>query len=237
MTRLHSLALMVACLSAVPAMATEYTRFEPLAVTPAVRPGEPAGCTTTALLNLPQVWRVGDAAVVMLAPWQARDPARDHLVGAMLFEHAAVLELAIAPCPEAETTDATDPLPAALGALASLRRIAGAGMVVAIGYGPGARRMLDTVVEAEARTRLGERGPRFAAAAAFGDGPPAFVLGAAQQQRERAPERLALLCDALGGVAGELAEALGSTPAAATAAACRAVLAAPRLTRTIAIRD
>jgi len=235
-TRLHRSALIAAWLSTAPALANEYTRFEPLVVTPAVRPGEPAGCTAVALLNLPPVWREGDAAVVMLAPWQTRDPARDRLVGAMLFEHAAVLELAIAPCPEAETTDATDALPEALGALVSLRRAAGAGVVVAIGYGPGARRMLDTVMEAEARARLGERGPRFAAAAALGDGPPAFAMGPAQPRRERASERLALLCDALGSVAGELAETLRSTPAA-TAAACRAVLAAPAVTRTIAILD
>jgi len=232
----YRLALIAACLAAAPALADEYTRFEPLIVTPAARPGEPAGCTAMALLNLPQTWRAGDAAVVMLAPWQTPDPARDRLVAALLAEQAAVLELAIAPCPGTETAASADPVAEALGALAALRWRAEAGVVVAIGYGSGARRMLATVEDAEAQARLGLGGPRFAAAAAFGDGAPIFVLGAEQRPREHAPARLGMLCDALGSVAGALAEAERSAPAA-TATHCRTALAGPRVIRTAATPD
>jgi hypothetical protein len=202
-------------LAAMPAQAEEYTRFEPLVVSAASRPGEAAGCSRLALLNLPPAWRSGDAAVVMLAPWQGSDTARDRLVGALLHEQAAVLELV--PCA------AADPLPDAMGALVALRRDAGAGLVVAIGYGTGARRMLDAIAEHEAAARLGETGPRFAAAAALGDGMPGFALGADQPSREGAPRRLGMLCEALGEVAGALADAQRAAPEAG-AAHCRTAL-------------
>jgi hypothetical protein len=217
MIRHPVIAGIAAMLASMPARAEEYTRFEPLVVSAAARPGdEAAGCTRMALLNLPAAWRTGDAAVVMLAPWQAGDPARDRLVGALLHEQAAVLELV--PCA------AADPLPDAMGALVALRRDAGAGVVVAIGYGPGARRMLDTIAEHEAAARLGETGPRFAAAAALGEGAPGFALGVGQPTREGAPWRLGLLCAALGEVAGALAEAQRAAPEAG-AAQCRTALA------------
>jgi hypothetical protein len=235
MIRLHRIAPVAALLFAATAQAAEYTRFQALLVTPAARPGEAAGCTSLALLNLPPAWRAGDAAVVMLAPWQTADAARSRLVAAVLHEHAAVLELSVAPCPGAEPAEPVDALPEALGALAALRHDVGAGVVVAIGYGPGARRMLDAVGEGEAQARLGSAGPRFAAAVAFGEGAPAFAVGAAQAPTEQAPARLGLLCDALGSVARDLAEALRAAPEA-TAAACRVTLAAAPATRA-AFRD
>jgi hypothetical protein len=215
---------LAALIGAAPALAQEYTRFEPLVVTPAARPGEPEGCAAIALLNLPSAWRDGDAAVVMLAPWRTPDPARDRVVAALLQEQAAVLELSIGPCPAPDgTAAAAAPLAEALGALDALRRHAGAGVVVAIGYGPGAREMLAAVDEAEAQARLGASGPRFAAAAALGEGAPAFARGAAQAPREMAPVRLGLLCDALGSAAGALAEALRGPPEA-VALGCRHAL-------------
>ena len=215
MIRSPMIAAIAVLLAAIPVQAEEYTRFEPLVVSAATRPGEAAGCTHLALLNLPPAWRAGDAAVVMLAPWRSSDPTRDQLVGALLHEQAAVLELV--PCA------APDPLPDAMGALVALRRDAGAGIVVAIGYGPGARRMLDVIGEQEAVARLGDTGPRFAAAAALGDGSPAFAHGADQPPREGAPRRLGMLCEALGEVAGALPEAQRAAPWA-TSVACRAGL-------------
>jgi len=236
MVRSAVAAVIAAILIEAPAVAHEYTRFQSLVVTPALRPGEPAGCTSLALLNLPPAWHTGDAAVVMFAPWKTPDPARDRLVSAMLFEDAAVLELGTAPCLAAETTDPVDPLAEAMGALVSLRREAGAGVVVVIGYGQGAHRMLDTVSEAEASARLGADGPRFAAAAAFGDGAPAFALGAAHPPRDRVPTRLGMLCDALGTGAGSLAEALRGAPTT-TAVTCRAAFAGPVNARDTTPRD
>ncbi|WP_198372326.1 hypothetical protein [Roseomonas rosulenta] len=230
------LSLLAALMSAPPALANEYARFESVVVVPATRPGEAAGCASRALLNLPPAWRAGDAAVVMLAPWRTPDPARDRLVAALLFEEAAVLELSIEPCPAAETPEAVDPVPEAFGALSALRRFSGAGLVVAIGYGAVARRILDTVADHEAGGRLGSDGPRFAAAAAFDGGAPAFALGAAQPPRERSPVRLGMLCDALGSVAGEVAEGLRGGPES-VAAACRVAFGVPMPSHASARRE
>jgi hypothetical protein len=230
MIRLRRLALATAVLAAGPAAADEYTRFEPLPVTGATRPGEAPGCEALALLNLPSSWRAGDAVVVMMTATRVPDATRDPLVAALLGERAAVLELPADRCTPA------DPLAGAFGALAALRQVAGAGLVVAVGYGPGGRTALAAVREEEAAARLGPGGPRYAAAAAIGEGAPAFALGAAQPSAEAAPRRLALFCDALGAVAGGLAEALRPGPAAGTET-CRGAMAGSLAIRAAASRD
>ncbi len=221
------LGALVTAAAVLPAAGMKDTRFQMLPVAPAQRAGEAADCTTTALLNLPPVWMPGDAAVVMLAAWRVSDPARDRLVSALLFEHAAVLEIAPAPCAGVETEEVSvpaHPVAAALGALAALRRISGAGLVVAVGHGPDARHALAAVEEAEAAARLGPGGPRFAAAVSLGDGRPVFVLSAPQPETERASARLGAQCEALGAVAAGLPEAMRSDPEFSVAA-CRAALA------------
>ena len=232
------LSALVTAAAAIPAGAMEYTRFEMLPVAPVPRAGEPPDCTTFALFNLPPVWMPGDAAVVMLSALRVPNPARNRLVAALLFEHAAVLEIAPVLCTGAEEQAAevpADPVAAALGALVALRVIAGAGLVVAMGHGPEGRHVLAAVEEAEAAARLGASGPRFAAAVALGDGQPIFALGAPQPQSEHAPGRLNLLCEALGAVASEPTP--GDTEF--SVAACRAAMASdvqPMPTRAAATR-
>ena len=225
------LGALVTATAAFPTAAMEYTRFEMLPITPALRAGEVADCTEIAMLNVPPVWMPGDAAVVMLAALRVPNPARDRLVPALLFEHAAVLEIAPVPCARAEGRGAAvpaNPVAAALGALAALRQIAGAGLVVVIGHGPDGRHALAAVEESEAAARLGLGGPRFAAAVALGEGPPIFVLGAQQPQSERAPERIGVLCEVRGAVAADLPEAMRSDPEFSVAA-CRAAIATDAL--------
>jgi hypothetical protein len=77
----------------------------------------------------------------------------------------------------------------------------GAGLVVAIGYGPGGTAVLGVVREPVA-SLLGTNGPRYAAAIAIGDGAPVLMLGASLPAWEQALSRLAALCHALAAVAG-----------------------------------
>ncbi len=122
-------------LAAAPALAGEYTSYRLLDVTRAAV-GPAPGCRATALLNLPSGWHSGDAAVVVLTAAPLVDATRDRLVAALLEEQAAVLEMVTAPCAETGERDAAGD---ALGALRALRVSEGAGLVVAIGYGPGGR--------------------------------------------------------------------------------------------------
>jgi hypothetical protein len=108
----------------------------------------------------------------------------------------------------------------ALGALEAVTGTAGAGLVVAIGYGPGGTAMLDVVRE-PAAGRRGANGPRYAAAVAMGEGAFAFALGPPLPPQEQAPSRLAALCHALAAIAG----GAGATPGRAAAVeTCRAAL-------------
>ncbi|MBP0462428.1 hypothetical protein J5Y09_00765 [Roseomonas sp. PWR1] len=174
-------------LAAAPAIAGEYTTYRMVDLPQA------AGCPAPALLNLPAGWNSGDAAVVLLTLAPQVDAARDSLVAALLEDHAAVLEVVASRCPGG----ASDAAGAALGALRELHITEGAGLVVAIGYGPGGRAAAAAADEAEAAARLGPGGPRFAATLVIGDGPPAMLAGPEQPPALRAPLRLSLLCDAL----------------------------------------
>jgi hypothetical protein len=210
-----------------PAAADEYATYENLEV---AAPADPA-CRVGMLVSLPSSWRSEDGAAILLTLGQQRDAARDILVSALMSEHAAVLELAPLPC-GGMAREQDSLVAAALAALDAMKRTLGAGLVVAIGYGPGSAAVLDVVGEPAAR-QLGTSGPRYAAAVSIGDGAPAFSLGAPQPAREQAPGRLALLCRALAGVA----DGMGATPERATPAAasetCIATMAGERALRAI----
>jgi hypothetical protein len=200
-----------------PAAAGEYTTYEYLAVpSGALQP-----CRAGMPVSLPASWRSGDGAVVLATVGQPGDAVRDALVSALLHEQAAVVEFVPVRCDDARVTQ-DDVVASALDALDAMTRTMGGGLVVAIGYGPGARAMLD-VVRRPAAGLLGAGGPRYAAAVAIGDGSPAFALGAPLPAREGAPSRLAVLCRALAAVVG----GTGTTPErAAPAAVSEACIAA-----------
>lgn len=213
------LALLAASLVVPPALADEYTTYQYLEVAPgALQP-----CRSGMLLSLPSSWRAGDGAVVLMTVGRTHDAARDVLVSALLSEHAAVVELVPVRC--GGVPAAQDGVVAgATGALDATTRTMGAGLVVAIGYGPGGKAMLNIVREPAAGL-LGTKGPRYAAAIAIGDGTPAFALGEPPPAQEDALPRLAALCRALTAMVG----GLGATPEraaqAATAETCIAAMA------------
>lgn len=211
-------AALAAGLLTAPALAEEYTSYHNLEITSPAAPG----CRAGMLLNEPASWQSDDGAVVLLTLGRPYDTARDVLVSALLQEGAAVLELVPFACDgRAGGRDAV--VASARGALEAMTAVAGAGMVVAIGYGPGGAAVLDVVREPSV-------GPHYAAAVAMGEGEPAYVLGPARRPEEDAPSRLAALCRALAGIAG----GMGLTPdrdrAEAAAGSCAAAIGegAPR---------
>lgn len=220
-------AILAASLAVPAARADEYTSFHHLEVTA----GALQACRSGMLVNLPPSWQVGDGVAVLMTVGQPRDAIRDSLVAALLYEHAAVVELVPVHC------DAVPDgiIAGAIGALDAMTRTMGAGMAVAIGFGPGSAAILD-VVRAPGASLPGARGPRYAAAVAIGDGTPAFALGERLAVREAAPSRLAALCRALAAAVG----GMGATPERAAPAAasetCMATMAAEtRLSATPAV--
>lgn len=209
MSRLIRAALAAGCLAAAPAAATEYTRFQTIPYVTAL-----TGCAGVALMNVPQAWQAGDAAVLMLTDWSLRDPRRDALVALLLQEGSAVVEVAAGAhvmCDgDSEATlhlaPPEDPLGTMFTLLAATRQ-AGAGLVVAIGFGSGAGIAAQVAREDVAARYLPPPAPRFAAAAALADGEPAFLLGPPAERREAAPERFRRFCGALGQAAGDAPEA------------------------------
>lgn len=213
--------------AATPAAGGEYTTFHPLWVTPATVAGAPGGCRSVALLNLPAGWQPGDTVVVLMTGTPIADPLRDPLVAALLLEQAAVLEIVSAPgrpCASGDDPDAAasppfDPVADLLGALRAVTRDAGAGLAIAVGYGPGTASALDAVQDDVAARYLGAHTVRFAAGATLGDGPARFVLRPPPAGR-RAPVRVGVLCEALRQVGGA-GEAQTRMAGAATVEACR----------------
>jgi len=206
-----------------PVLGTEHTRMEPVWID-TVAPDGAAGHTIPALLNLPSAWMVGDAAVLILSdgPWPGL--ARERLVARLLGEGAAVLELDVTAArgfgPEnakvGPPATADELLPDVRGAVETLRRDAGAGLVVALGHGAGG----DAAVleaEAERASQPGGAGG-IAAAASLGPGPAHFALGGAETGRGW-PFRAGLLCEMLA------TEALPFEPGAG--AECRRALVGP----------
>jgi hypothetical protein len=159
-----------------------------------------AGGEVRGLLTAPPAWTSGDAAAVVIGDAPGSEPAR--LVDALLADDAAVLELDPRP-PGRRPPDggvaASAPLrpqdlqPRLFDALLALRRDYGAGLVVAIGFGPVGEAVLSGGDEAAAH-RLGDTGPRFAALAFLGPGQPRFVAGATPPPDENWPARAGPLC-------------------------------------------
>jgi hypothetical protein len=212
--------LLAALLCAVPAVADEYVTYHQLEV---VAPGDPS-CRVGMLASLPPSWSTGDGAAVLVTLEPADHAMRDMLVSALLHERAAVLELAPQPC-AARPGDRDGVVAAASGALDAMRRGLGAGLVLAIGYGPGSSALLPAARD----TAVGPDGaadrPRYAAAIALGDGEATFVPGPPQPPAEGAAGRLALLCRAMAGVAEGMGESPRRDASALTATACREAIA------------
>ncbi|WP_144185648.1 hypothetical protein [Elioraea rosea] len=191
--------------------ATEYTLFSNLCL-PAASGVTAQACASSALLNLPQGWLAGDGAVALLTTVPLRDAPRDRIVAALLSYGLAVLELVPAVLAEdgGEPEAMAEPDLAAgmLRALVALKRVAGAGIVVGIGFGPGAPAAVAALSEDLARRELGAAGERFSAGLGFGEGPPAIVRNGATSPQLR----LASVCEALG-AAGYVAWAEACYPA------------------------
>jgi hypothetical protein len=90
-----------------------------------------------------------------------------------------------------------------LGAAAELKRVVGAGLVVAVGAGAAGAAALEAAREEVAARFLGAGGPRIAVAVAIGpDGGRTFAPGAPPLPEEAWGERFPLLCAALAGPEG-----------------------------------
>lgn len=173
-----------------------------------------AGGEVPGLLTAPPAWTSGDAAAVVIGDAPGDERTRARLFDALLAGDAAVLELD-ARSPDQRTPGggvaASAPLrpqdlqPRLFDALLALRRDYGAGLVVAIGFGPVGEAVLSGGHEAAAAHRLGDTGPRFAALAFLGPGQPRFVAGATPPPDENWPARAGPLCAILASaVAGPL---------------------------------
>jgi hypothetical protein len=227
--RRSALAFLAAALAAFtcspPASATEHARMEPVWIE-AVGPDGEKGLTLAALLNLPPGWMFGDAAVLVLSdgPWP--DLARERLIGALLGQSAAVLELDVKKARQAGSDKSpAGPAPTVeelsldvRAAVDVLRRDTGAGLVVALGHGAGGEAVLLAASREGAKGVDRERAG-LAAAASLGPEPARFSLGGAEPGRGWAV-RAEILCGVLAGVAPP-AEAV---PAGAD---CRRALVAP----------
>jgi hypothetical protein len=187
--------------------------------------GAGQGCDRMLVLNLPEAWSAGDAAVILFAEDDAALRAQHPLTDALLQEATAVLEFPSVPATGC-TLHERDQVGEILGALQDLRVQAGAGLVVAIGVGQAGPAALAAAQEEVAGRYLGPAGPRLAAGIALQQGaPPAFAAGPPPPPTEGWHLRAPLLCDAVGAATG----------GPAVAQACRAALLPPlRLSRAAA---
>ncbi len=187
------------------AAAQGFGSIDSLWVQPAERAGGAPGCARLLLADLPTDWQTGDAAAVVLTPRGGTVPEslQARLVEALLREETAVLDYPAgrpgADCPGR----VAPPLAEVFGALDALTVQAGAGLVVAIGFGPYGDAVLAATGEGLASEVLGPGGPRLAAAIAIdAPGRARFAMGAAPHPFEEWPARVPLLCAAIAGVAG-----------------------------------
>lgn len=169
-------------------------------------PEQATASRIAALLHLPAGWSVLDAAAILLDDPAWPTAARDRLREALLDQGAAVMELdlRVAPGKEADSAFAAQPagrsevLPGMFGALLALKGEAGAGLVVAFGYGATGEAALPAAEDAVAVRHFGlpdwAVGPRFAALGKVGPGRPVFAAGPALPADEQWPVRAPLLC-------------------------------------------
>ena len=202
-----------------------FAAFSLFWVRPQPQVGAGQGCARMLVLNLPEAWSAGDAAVILLADDDAALRAQRHLTAALLLQEAAVLEFPSGPA-EGCALRKDDQVGEVLGALQDLRAQAGAGLVVAIGVGQAGPAALAAAQEDVAALYFGPEGPRLAAGIALPDGAPAaFAAGPPPPPTEAWHLRAPRLCDAVGAATG----------GAAVAQACRAALVPPlRLSRVAA---
>ena len=207
-------AAVVGSLFAIPA-AAEYTTFDHMEIASTT-----PECRSNALLDRPASWHAGEGAVVLLSSGPLSNAMRNSLVAELLHERVAVLGRAPGPCDiiQGREGGVVGGMHRALAALAN-----GAGPVVAIGYGPGSRAVLDVLREA-APGQHGEAGSRYSAAVSIGDGAPVFVLGAGWRTGGQAGG-LAPLCRALTAVAAGMGATLQRDAALRVAEACMAGMA------------
>ena len=206
MPKRQSLTALIAAFAALAAAApaaraTAYTRMEPVWID-SLAPDGTVDRTVPALLNLPPGWMFGDAAVVVVYDGTWPGYANDHLVAALLGEAAAVLELDVNSArgfsPENARTGpsatAGELLPDLRAAAQTLRRDVGAGLVVAVGQGPGGEAAV--LAAASEWTAPPNAIAGFAAGAPMGPGPARFALGGAAVGPGW-PVRAGLLCGVL----------------------------------------
>lgn len=203
-------AVALGLIAAIPAAATEHTVFASVWL----RAAPPAPQAIPALLSMPPAWSPGDAAAVVVSDPAVPGGPRDLLVARLLGDGAAVLELDVF-TPRGFSADggANPPLPDAaalvpdlFAALAQLRREAGAGVVVAIGFGLGGEAAV-----AAARIAAPD-GEGFAAGIDAGPHAMRFAAGSPPPAKEAWPMRLAPLCEVVGAFGRGCIDVLGSRP-------------------------
>jgi hypothetical protein len=182
--------------------ALPFVLFDLVWVTPAAQRAQPP-CSRLLMLELPQGWMTGDAAAVLLTGSAADEGVAQPVAAALLAEQSGVLHYPSGPAESCANRD-VDQVAEVLGALRTLRREAGAGVVVAIGFGDAGAAAIDALQEEVAARHLGAGGPRLAAGAARdATGRWSFRAGATPPPPEehwqaRAPR----LCLALAGTDG-----------------------------------
>jgi hypothetical protein len=199
------LGLTVALGAAGGAAAQGFGSFGTLWVQPAERAGGERGCARLLLAELPADWQTGDAAAVVMTPRDGTTPEdlQARLVEALVRDETAVLDYPAgrpgADCPGR----VAPPLAELFGALDALVGQAGAGLVVAIGFGPYGDAVLAATEEGLAASILGAGGPRLAAAIAIdAPGRARFAMGATPHPFDAWPDRAPLLCGLIASVAG-----------------------------------
>lgn len=185
MRPLRLAAALAATLATSPVLASEQTRFEPVRLEIPAYGGLRA---VAGLLAIPDGWRAGDAAVLLLRDRQ--QPTAPGLVPALLDGGHAVLEV---------PADVEGPYAdiAWLGAgLSLLRGGAQAGLVIAAGQGEAGEAVL-LAAEVEAGGTLGAGRVRFAGHVRLGPGAPAFVPGFGWNDEAAWPLLVRVFCDSL----------------------------------------
>jgi hypothetical protein len=202
--------------------ASEHTIFEVIWIETR---GAGAARQVPSLMNVPAAWRPGDAVAVLLFDPPGALEVKDVLLGALLDRGSAVLELDVNSAYGFSAESSHDPSPPTAeslvadleAALQALRRQYAAGVVVAIGHGPGAQAVMLSAENPE--TGFSAFAGLGSAATVFRAGPP---LSPAEGWSARAP----ILCDALAWARAAVATPVAFNQQAhdVEAATCRSAL-------------
>lgn len=183
----------------------EIDLMEPIWVTPVNAGSHECHAPVPGLLTLPPYWTAKDAAAIMISSSGNQQPMQERLLRAMLTDGAAVLEIELQHCGQPDIAHIAttlgpgpvDPLPTLFGAILTLRRDLGAGIVVAIGIGEDGNSILNAGGASGANRWPEQPGSGLAALVALGPGPPLFMLGSAPAVGEHWPSRAMALCTLL----------------------------------------